>query len=46
MKDFDFYRAKYIRDGKWRIEFFDKDKKYMEYVELYEKIFNQSRRKS
>lgn len=25
---------------------FDKDKKYMEYVELYEKIFNQSRRKS
>lgn len=28
-KDFDFYRAKYIRDGKWRIEFFDKDKKYV-----------------
>lgn len=29
MKDFDFYRAKYVHDGKWRIEFFDKDKKYV-----------------
>lgn len=27
MKDFDFYRTKYIRDGKWQIEFFDKDEK-------------------
>lgn len=26
MKDFDFYRAKYIRDGKWRIEFLIKTK--------------------
>ena len=38
MKDFDFYRAKYIRDGKWRIEFFDKDKKYVG------SIYNYSRR--
>lgn len=29
MKDFDFYRAKYIRDEKWQIEFFDKDEKYV-----------------
>lgn len=29
MKDFDFYRAKYIRDKKWQIEFFDKDEKYV-----------------
>lgn len=29
MKDFDFYRAKYIRYGKWQIEFFDKDEKYI-----------------
>ena len=29
MKDFDFYRAKYIRDGKWQIEFFDKNEKYI-----------------
>lgn len=29
MKDFDFYRVKYIRDGKWRIEFFDKNEKYI-----------------
>lgn len=27
MKNFDFYRAKYVRDGKWQIEFFDKKRK-------------------
>lgn len=26
MKDFDFYRAKYVRDGKWQIEFLTKTK--------------------
>lgn len=26
MKDFDFYRVKYVHDGKWQIEFFEKTK--------------------
>lgn len=29
MRGFDFYRAKYVRDEKWEIEFFDKDEKYI-----------------
>ena len=29
MKDFDFYSVKYVHDGKWQIEFFEKNEKYI-----------------